>query len=107
MRDAIDEVQARLSDLNRELDESHSEGRIRYVRVQPDPDFADELLVIATWEIPASSLYGDDSSRTDLDTYCVLLAEKLDGIANTHCLFRTPNEIKASPQLGVPIRQPA
>ena len=99
-----DDVAGRLAGLNDELRDEGDHARIRFVNIEPDPEFDDEWLVLVTWEVPHEAVAGD---VRQLDQYCSRLADQLEDLAITECLFRTSAEIEDVEQLGSRLSEPA
>jgi hypothetical protein len=103
-----DAIVQRLADLNARLSSERNPARVRYVSIEPDPEYADETLVLVTWELPPVVTDPDAGWPLEqLDRYCALVNETLDGLdVLTECLFRSPEEIREEDQLGERIPEP-
>ena len=99
-----DDIAGRLAGLNDELRDEGDRARIRFMHIEPDPDFDGEWLVLATWEVPEATAVSD---VRQLDQYCSRLADQLEDLAITECLFRTSAEIEEVDQLGSRLPEPA
>jgi hypothetical protein len=98
------EIAIRLATLNKRLSDEGHAAAVRYVAIEPDPDFDDEVLGLVTWELAAPDNPDGAWPLDLLDYYCVLVSDLLeDVVPATDCLFRTAEELADDPKVGVPV----
>lgn len=86
-----EQAKGAFENLNAELKSDGDVARVRYVSVEPDFEYDDGWIILATWELPAL----DDAQwpLEQLDGYRRRTYAAVGDIATVHCLFRTPEEL--------------
>ena len=91
--DLWDETERNLVELNAELSRSGESARVRYMVIQPDPDWDGEWMVTTVWELPPPDPGREVWPHHKLMDYEQMLADRLVGVASTSCLFRTAKTV--------------
>ena len=91
--DLWNETERNLVELNTELSRTGDPARIRYMVIQPDPDWADEWMVTTVWELPPPDPGREVWPDHKLMGYEQMLADRLAGVGSTSCLFRTAKTV--------------
>ena len=91
--DLWNDTERNLVELNAELSRSGDPARIRYMVIQPDPDWAAEWMVTTVWELPPPDPGREVWPDHMLMGYEQMLADRLDGVASTSCVFRTAKTV--------------
>ena len=91
--DLWNETERNLVELNTELSRSGDPARIRYMVIQPDPDWEGEWIVTTVWELPPPDPGREVWPHHKLMGYEQMLADRLVGVASTSCLFRTAKTV--------------
>ena len=91
--DLWNDTERNLIELNSELAGSGDPARIRYMVIQPDPDWVDEWMVTTVWELPGPDAGHEVWPDDRLMGYEQMLADRLGGVASTSCLFRTAKTV--------------
>lgn len=91
--DLWDDTERNLVELNTELSRNGDPARIRYMVIQPDPDWVDEWMVTTVWELPPPDTGREVWPDQKLVGYEQMLVDRLAGVASTSCLFRTAKTV--------------
>ena len=91
--DLWNETERNLVELNTELSRRGDPARIRYMVIQPDPDWGNEWMVTTVWELPPPDPGREVWPDHELMGYEQMLADRLAGVASTSCLFRTAKTV--------------
>ena len=81
--DLWNDTERSLAELNTELSRSDDPARIRFMVVQPDPDWDGEWVLTTIWELPSPGHGGESGRTTGLMKYEQMVADRFAGIAST------------------------
>lgn len=105
--DLWNDTERSLAELNTELSRSDDPARIRFMVVQPDPDWDGEWVLTTVWELPAPDHGGEMWPEDRLMKYEQMVADRFIGIASTSCLFRTAKTVAKAYRNARPVAEAA
>ena len=105
--DLWNDTERSLAELNTELSHSDDPARIRFMVVQPDPDWDGEWVLTTIWELPSPGRGGESWPDDRLMKYEQMVADRFAGIASTSCLFRTKKTVARAYRNAQPVAEAA